>query len=289
MPIKRTDLIQPEILAEAVSAELAGRPVLYGSPAVVTNTSLPGDKRGGDTVTVPYFGTMGELEDVAEGQALTLRTLSMSSETAQVQRSGMAFSITKWAELAAQYADPYAEAAKQVANSVQRRFVKALIDVAKAPGASLAVHDVYNAGTPVNFSWDVVVDAKQDNWGDEQDDLALMASHSKVKGDLYKAKDTTGRTLYVDPATPGQLGMFCGMPITWSDRIAPSSDTPPKYSTLLLKERSLVLWMGAPEIESGPDILSHTTVTAVNIYFVAYRYKRLMNGTKKPVIQIVHN
>jgi hypothetical protein len=49
-----------------------------------------------------------------------------------VQHSGKAIEISDWAMLAAQYADPYAELARQIMVAVARRGDKALIDVASA-------------------------------------------------------------------------------------------------------------------------------------------------------------
>ena len=65
MPVTtRTDLIIPEVLADAVAGAWPNRIALYGTDAVVESRTLPGGARGGDKVKVPYFGILGEFERV---------------------------------------------------------------------------------------------------------------------------------------------------------------------------------------------------------------------------------
>jgi len=286
---KRSDLVVPELLQEAIQSEFAGMTALAGSPCAIMNNSLPNSARGGDTVKVPYFDNLGELDDIAnEGDALTPRKLTMSSETASVQHSGVAFEITQWAEIASSFADPYKEAARQVMVATQRRADKALIDAATASLSSSYIKDVYNATTPRTIDYDLVVDGKM-LWGDEQDDIALMVNHSKVLGDMLKLKSADGRPL-LGTANDGSFDRFVGMPRRTSDRLTPSSDSPAKYTTLLLKRNALVFWYcKTPVVQTDRDILADTEVAAVHVYYVAYRYARVVGGTKPGVIKLVHN
>lgn len=284
---KRTDLIVPEVLAEAIKGAFAGMRLLYGSPVAILNTSMP-DARGGDKVKVPYFGTLGEVEDVTEGNALTPQKLTMTSEEAVVQHSGIAFEMTKWAEIAANFADPYAEAARQAVESVMRRADKALIDAAIASLPSAMVKDVYSATVPKTLDYDTAVQAKM-LWGDEQDNIEMLAVHSKTLGDLYTLKDNSGRPLLTDPNNGG-LQRLVNMPVGCSDRLAPSSDSPAKYTSLAMKRGALVFWMnGQPVVETDKDILAHSTIAAVHFYWVAHRYVRLPGKSKGGVVAITHN
>lgn len=284
---KRTDLIVPEVLAEAIKGAFAGMKLLYGSPVAVLNTSMP-DSRGGDKVKVPYFGTLGEVEDVVEGNALTPKKLTMTSEEAVVQHSGIAFEMSKWAEIAANYADPYAEAARQAVESVARRAEKALIDAAITSLPSAMIKDVYSATVPKTLDYDAAVAAKM-LFGDEQDDIAMLAVHSKTLGDLYTLKDNSGRPLLTDPNVGG-LARLVNMPVGCSDRLAPTADTPAKYTSLGMKPGSLVFWMnGSPTVDTDKDILADSTVAAVHIYWVAHRYVRLPGRSKGGVVAITHN
>ncbi len=286
---KRSDLvIVSEILQEAIKGQLAGMVVLAGSPACVINGSL-GSTHGGDTIKIPYFGTLGELDDLAaEGDALTPASLSQTSETTTVQHSGKAFEVTQWASLASDpRSDPYTEAARQIAEAVRRRVDKALIDKAIATDAPMTV-DVYSATTPRNIDYELYLSGRR-LWADEQDGIAMMCVHSKVLFDLYGLRDSTGRPLLTDMADGG-MPRFLGTPVMVTDRLAATSDSPAKYTTLLLKRSALAFWYNAaPSVDQDKDILADTRVTATHIYFAAHRYSRLPGSTKSGVVILKHN
>lgn len=285
----RSNLVIPEILADAVQGQFEGMRALYGTGAAVVNDSLPAGARGGDTIRVPYFGTLGELDDLtAEGAAAVPTALAMSSEQATVQHSAKAVEITAWAQLAAAYADPYAEAARQFRIMAERRADKALLDAATASLPGSQIVDVYNSTVPKVLGWDTMVDAKL-AWGDEQGDIAALVVHSKVLGDLMKQKDTTGRPLFVD-AADGALPRFAGVPIIVSDRATKSADSPAKYESLLVKKGALVLWYAkTPSVDADKDITRDTEVLAMHVYWVAHRYGRTPGGTRPGVVKIVTN
>jgi len=288
MPITvRSNLIVPEILQEAVRGEFVGVTALLNSGAAAVSATLPEPARGGDVLKVPYFGTIGEYEDVAEAVALTPANIVMTSETATVQHSGKAIEITQWAQIAAAYADPYAELARQLRVGFERRMDRALIDAANTTDL---VHDVYSATTPRTLNWDVVVDARL-RFGDEQEDLALLVVHSKVLGDLLKLKDGDGRPLLVnDLQAEDRVARFAGVPVKVSDRLAPESTNPPRYTSLLLKRNALALWYnGSPEVQADRDILRDTQVAAVHVYWIAHRYSRMPGSTRTGVVKITHN
>jgi len=288
MPITvRTNLIIPEILQEAVRGEFAGVTALLNSGAAVVSPTLPESARGGDVLKVPYFGTIGEYEDVAEAAALTPANIVMTADTATVQHSGKAIEITQWAQLAAAYADPYAELARQLRVGFERRMDRALIDAANTTDL---VHDVYSATTPRTLDWDVMVDARM-KFGDEQEDIALLVVHSKVLGDLLKLKDDGGRPLLVnDLQAQDRIARFAGVPVKVSDRLAPEQTNPPKYTSLIIKRGALALWYnGSPEVQADRDVLRDTQVAAVHVYWIAHRYSRMPGSTRTGVVKIVHN
>jgi hypothetical protein len=284
---KKSDLIIPEILLEAVQGEFAGKLALFGeSGTVFTSASLPNSQRGGDVIKIPYFGTLGEFEDLATNEggvgavpALTPAKLTMSSDTATVQHSGKAFETTEWALLAANYADPYSEAARQIKIGLGRRADLAL--VAAASAASTISPEVLAA----TITYDSVINAKM-KWGDEQEDIALMIVHSKVFGDMLKLKDTTGQPLVTDPVNGG-LARFAGIPVKVSDRVVVNAGSPNTYDNLLVKRGALAFWYSTPDdVQVDKDILTDVRVAALHVYWAAHRYTRVAGGTKPGVITL---
>jgi HK97 family phage major capsid protein len=282
---KRSDLVIPEILVDAVQGEFEGQNVLVGSGVAVMSNTLPMDKRGGDTVTVPYFGTLGEMEDIVnEGDALTPESISMDADTATVRHSGKAFEITEWARMAS-LGDPYAEAGRQFRVINTRRVDKALIEVANTGVPAEFTLDVSGIGSG-KIDIDVIIDATG-LWGDQQDAIRLLAMHSKLYRDLMKLKDSTGKQLMTTPTRAEPIPMFNGIPVVVSDKMKTFNDGAQKYEMLLMKEAALAYWWQAPpKVVTDYDALADTDLIAMHTYWAAHRYRRVRGSTKPGVIKI---
>lgn len=224
-----SDVFQPEILTEAVQAAFGQKTAFMGSRlaslgAVVVEGTMPegGTRAIGTTVKVPYFGTIGEFTNNPDGSALTPSKIAQVSENATVTRDSLGFSVTAWAQGNAavnpNVGDPYAEASRQIVVAAQRAMDKRIITAASASG--VYVKDVYSSSTPVLIDWDLVLDARFDGWGDEQDDLAGILMHSQAHKDAMKLKDSTGRPmLFSSQGEGGPLDTFAGLPVCVSDRV----------------------------------------------------------------------
>jgi len=299
----RTDTIIPEVLEDAVRGEFEGVQALYGSGAAfVTGRGWPG-ARGGDTIKIPYFGTIGEFEDLAADEgaggaipALTPAKITMSSETATVQHSGKAIEVTEWAQLAAAYADPYAEAARQIRRGFERRIDLKLLTEAATTTLENDIYDPANAATG-QLTWESLLDGRF-LWGDEQEDIALAVMHSAVALDLLKQKDLDDQPLYAGTVEGAMIRLpGIGVPIRISDRATSTLDaggggTATAYETLILKRNSLALWFSGgenQEIQTDRDILSDTHIAALHTYYAAHRYTRMAGSTKTGIVKIRHN
>lgn len=247
-----TDLFNPEILTEAVQGVFGQKTAFMGSRLsslgiVIVDGEMPqgGPEAIGTTVTVPYFGVIGEFEEnVTDGNALTPVKVKETTETASITRDGLSFSVSRWAQgnsfVNPNVGDPYEECARQILASAERAMDKRIITAASASG--VYVKDVYSSTIPVQLSWDLCVDAKFEGWGDEQDDIAAILVHSQAHKDLMKLKDSTGRPLLLSSqAEGGPLDRFCGVPVVVSDRVpvtgsamgaVTSSGTSPPVATL---------------------------------------------------------
>lgn len=286
---KRSDLVIPELLQEAIQGEFANKNLLFGSGAAVISNTLPGAAGGGDTVTVPYFGTLGEMEDITtEGDALTPEKLSMSRETATVIHSGKAFERTEWSRLSA-LGDAYAEAARQFVIIAARRGDKALIDVATAGLPAEYINDVSAVGAGT-MDYDKVVDSTG-LWGDQQERIALLGIHSKVRRDLLKLKDSTGRPLFILPTTDNDVPRFMGIPTVVTDKCKVTGtpgQSDARYESLIIKDAALAFWyQEQPRVLTGQDILADTDIVAVHMYWAAHRYLRVRGSTMGGVIKVI--
>ncbi len=283
-------VLASEILEPAIAGAFTGMIALLGTGAAVINPTMPASVQGGQTIKVPYFGSLGEFDDaVGELDAITPRKLSVTSETASVVRAGMGFEQTMFSKLVEDpRSDAYAEASRQIAKAGERYVDGKLISAATASLTSSMVKDVYSATVPRTIDYDVVTDAKM-LWGDEQMDIAAMVVHSKVLGDMMKLKDGIGRPLLTMPSD-GSIARFVGMPVVVSDRLTASTDSPAKYTSLLLKRNALVFWhTGKPSVRIAQDAAADTDLVFVHLYSVAYRYLRLPGLVRGGVVQIKTN
>jgi hypothetical protein len=246
-----TDLLSPEVLTEAVRGAFAQKTAFMGSRlaalgVVVVSGSMPegGPKAIGQTIKVPYFGTLGEFSDGPEATPAVPAKLRQTSEDATITRSYLSFEMSTWAQGSAltnpMVGDPYEEGARQLLEAATRRMDKLI--TTEAASAGIFTKDVHNSTVPRQLDWDLVVDACRDGWGDEQEDKVAMLVHSTTEADLLKLKDSTGRPLLLESQTAeGTVRKMAGMEVVVSDRLpltsslmgaVTSSGTTPPVATL---------------------------------------------------------
>ena len=280
MAIKNTDVFIPSLLADAIKTGFTGMSVMQGTGAAIVRTNMSeGASKVGSKVIIPYFTNMGEAEDVAtDGGSLTPAALTSSTTEATVKHSGKAFEMTYLAKSGA--GDPYAEAAAQIVEACKRRIDKAIVDACSdETNWSSFITD----GSASTFSIEALVDTMA-LFGDQPDDYAALVVHSKVRRDMYKIKDTTGRPILTDSqaGAPPVLRAF-GIPVVTSDRVKSTAGV---YSNLLLKKGAIGVWIdGNPKVLTQVQALSDSEVVAAHIYWCANRYT-IMPGSDKPGVAI---
>lgn len=94
-PTKALDLVNPEVMAAAISATL-DKAIRFAPYATIDNTlkGVPGD-----TITRPKYAYIGPAEDLTEGVPMDTSKMTMSTTTVTVKEAGKAVSITEKAIL----------------------------------------------------------------------------------------------------------------------------------------------------------------------------------------------
>lgn len=92
---KAADLINLEVLADAISAELPK--AIRFTPYAVTDDTLSGQP--GDTITRPKYGYIGAATDLTEGVAMDTSKMTMTTTTVTVKEAGKAVAVTEKAIL----------------------------------------------------------------------------------------------------------------------------------------------------------------------------------------------
>lgn len=220
-----------QVLNEVIQGEFAKKSALVGSPlaaagAIMVDGNMPtpmGARSGwiGQTVTMPYFGILGEFSDNAENSASVPSSLGMTNETASVSRGSMSFEVSRWAQFSGPE-DPYLEATRQIRLAAQRYMDDKAIAAAKA---TPLVRDVFSSSTPNYLDWEQLVNGMA-LWGDEGNDIAAIVVHSRVEAGLRLLRDANLQPLLVDDMVNGQRVMkFANIPLHVSDKAPLDSST----------------------------------------------------------------
>lgn len=210
MDNSRDTALIPEVLQDTVRAQMKGKPALFGSRAVIATAGLRLDAKGGDTVDLPFDNEIGEMVKLAENAELPLRSSKAVRDQADVQRAGIAFSLSMWKRIAEQ-GDAYTRFASKCAESARRLWDSELIRAAATSPATGHSFDVFNAGSPAYLTWQRMLQLRG-VFGDEFESMASVVMHSKVAADLYGQLDSQNRPLLVDVRADSQVGAIVGLP-----------------------------------------------------------------------------
>jgi HK97 family phage major capsid protein len=276
----------PEVVQETVAGYLEGMEVLAGTGAVVTIPTLSnGRDKFGDSVTVPYEGTLGEWRELAKADdgnpaQVTWDALADTYATATVKHLYKAADLTRWASRAAA-GNKEAELAKQIVKGAGLYIEKLAITAAKL-ATGLESYTV-DASTQL-LDLDVAIDAEA-KLGDEAEDFACWLMNPAVRTKFRKLKDANGRSLLTDGMIGSRPTSFLdGIPIVVSSQL---TDTAGVYPTLLLKRGAIASYFDpAVSILTDQDIGADSQKFAAHLYGCVHRYTRLA-GMAKPGVVLV--
>ena len=170
---KIANLIDPEVMADAISAKLPNKLVV--TPIAKIDTTLVG--QAGDTITVPQFAYIGDAEDIAEGVAVESVTLTATTTSAKVKKAMKGVTLTDEAILSG-YGNPVGEAENQLAKSIAS---KVDADAMEALQTAQFTHD----GSANKISYAGIVDAV-DVFGEEFNSDKVMFINPAQVGTLRK-------------------------------------------------------------------------------------------------------
>lgn len=110
---KISDIINPQVMADMISAKIASKIVV--TPFARVDTKLQGVP--GDTITIPKYAYIGDAGEVAEGESVETAKLTATTTTAKIKKAMKAVAITDEAILSG-YGNPVGEANNQLAVSI---------------------------------------------------------------------------------------------------------------------------------------------------------------------------
>jgi N4-gp56 family major capsid protein len=261
-----TNMINPEVMGSMITAKLPKK--IRFTPYAMIDRTLVG--RAGDSITVPKFAYIGDAEDVAEGVAMGLTTLTASSTKATIKKAGKGVEITDEALLSG-YGDPVGEAGNQITMSLASKVDNDCMTALK--GATL-IKD----GSAAVISHAGIVDAT-DLFNEESDNPAakVMFVAPAQLTTIRKDADFIDRSKSgSDVMITGAVGMLGGCQIIPTRKIVADSGV---YTDFVVMTQNtddvedvpaLTIYMKRDvNVETDRDIVKKTSVITADEHFVA--------------------
>ncbi|EJL1640136.1 N4-gp56 family major capsid protein [Shigella flexneri] len=255
---KLVDLINPEVMADMISAELPS--AIKFLPLASVDNTLVGQP--GNTITVPKFKYIGDATVVAEGQPIEPKKLQTTSFQATVKKVGQGVELTDEAVLSG-YGDPVGEGNKQMKLSIA-----AGVDNDILAALETATLEYKPANPADSFTLDVIDNAIA-VFNDEDPEAVVLMMNPK---DALKLRKNVGSD-WVRPTElgdniviKGTFGEVLGAQVVRTNKL-------PEGIAYLVKQGALKLYMKrAVEVETDRDILAKMTVATADQHFTAYLY-----------------
>lgn len=205
---KLSDLINPQVMADMISAKIANKIVV--APFAKIDTTLQGVP--GDTVTVPQYAYIGDAADIAEGVAAETVKLTASTTTVKVKKAMKAVELTDEAVLSG-YGNPVGETNTQLAKSIASKVDN---DAMTALQGAQLTYD----GSAANIKYSGIVDAI-DLFEEEVNSEKVIFVHPKQVTQLRKDADFISADKYkAGVILTGEIGMIANC------RVVPSKKVP---------------------------------------------------------------
>lgn len=244
---KAADLINPEVLADAISAKLP-KAIRFAPYAKIDDTLVG---QPGDTITRPKYAYIGPADDLTEGVPMDTAKLSMTTTTVTVKEAGKAVEVTEKA-IITNVAGTLAEAENQITLAMADKIE---IDYL----ASLATTLLSFSGAPTSAT--TILDAI-DVFGDEDDDDYVLFIHPKDYTKLVKSLFTVGGSVQETAITKGAVAELVGVKdIKKTKRVAEGTGYLQKFGAVEIVNKKKI------NIETDKDILARTTVIAGNAHY----------------------
>lgn len=214
---KLNDLINPQVMADMVSAKIPNKIVV--TPFAKVDDTLQG--KPGNTITVPQYAYIGDAEDLAEGVKADTVKLTTSSTQATVKKAVKAVEITDEAKLSG-YGDPEGEAASQLAKSIASKMDADAMAVITGSDVQLKFD-----GTSKVVSYEQIVDAI-DVFGEEVNtEKAIFVAPAQVtqlrKDPNFISADKYGQGTSV--MMTGEIGRIANCRVVPSKRVTKQTKT----------------------------------------------------------------
>ncbi len=208
-----TNMVDPEVLADMVSGKV-DKYITVAPFAKIDNT-LQG--RPGSTITVPFYGHIGNASVVAEGEQIGVSKLTTSTKDYTIAKIAKGVTLTDEALLSG-YGDPMGQSATQLSQSIAQKIDEDAM-------AELLKGDQHYLGTTA-IKYDAIVDAS-DVFNDELNSPKVMFIHPSQVKTLRKDSNFISADKYgigTNVIMYGEVGMIANTRIVTSKRVQKNAE-----------------------------------------------------------------
>lgn len=266
------DIVDPQVLADQVSAKFPDQLVIGNSQLVEVDTEFPLGSPG-TTFTIPFWKRVAAFGDMTEGTALTTNSITALKENATVVRGGAAYEVYDTAQLVSK-SDPVGEIAGQIARRAAEYIDSKLVAQAEH------TPNTYDQSVVSTGIWDqnTAITAMTNTLGDNYARMlsgGALIVHSKVLGDLLKTGAIQNQYQSgLNVIQSGQLPHLNGLPVYTSDLVTVSTVSGTTYyNSYIIGKGSLALfYQRQVEIEFDRDVLLKADVISADVHFAPHLY-----------------
>jgi hypothetical protein len=243
---KIADLINPEVLADMISAELPN--AIAFAPLAVVGTRLEG--RAGNTLTMPKFGYIGDAVDVDEGEDIPISKMETSETEVTIKKAGKGVELTDEAVLNG-YGDNVGEAKSQIVMALGNKIDNDML-------ASLKTSTLTASGA-MSVSGLVTAKAK---FGEKVNQPAVVimnsANYVKIVNEIVSLENTDKALL------DGVVGKVGGLQVAISDKLTDNEAYIVAVGALGLEYKRGV------QVETDRDIIAKVNVITGDVHYATY-------------------
>lgn len=243
---KIADLINPQVLADMISAELPN--AITFAPLAVVGTRLEG--RAGNTLTLPKFGYIGDASEVAEGNDIPIAKMTTSETEVTIKKAGKGVELTDEAILNG-YGDNVGEAKSQIVMSLANKIDNDMLDSLKTSALT--------ASGAMTVAGLITAKAK---FGEKVNQPSVLIVNStnyvKIASEIVSLENTD--KVLMD----GVVGKVAGMQVAISDKLTDTEFFIVATGALGLEYKRRVL------VETDRDIISKTNVITGDVHYATY-------------------
>lgn len=254
---KLTNLINPEVMAQMISAELPKKIKVTNLAEI--DTTLVGI--AGNQISVPKFQYIGDAEDLAEGVAGETVQLTASKEIAEIKKAFKGVELSDESVLSG-YGDVIGETVAQLTKAIASKVDN---DCMTALTKATLTHT-----EATQISYEGIVNAI-DMLAEEDVEEKVLFVHSKQMTTLRKDPNFLSLDKYpVAVIMNGVVGSIAGCQVVVSNRVQEDDG---KFVNPIVKRGALKIYLKRDvQVETDRDILKKTTVLTADEHFVAHLY-----------------